>query len=166
MSNNNTTSRDNDHCTNRSSLLRRQPNRNNWNKNHQYTKFKGWIDGLEQSVFNIEQKNSYAFNISMKNLGEYIVRSIPNASEFLKAFNPENIGFEPLSDPDDPGSTATLIDIKKWKTRRKNIIQRISNVKKLASLLTQLSLVNYQRASRIVWRHIMNDVVFKHLWTP
>ena len=89
-------------------------------RNNNQPKFKGWIAGLEQSVFNVQHKNSDAFNTSMKKLAEHIARTITNGGDFIRDLDPENLGFKSLNEPPDPGAIATLVDIEKWKTRHKN----------------------------------------------
>ena len=46
-------------------------------------RFKGHIDGLEKSVFDIQQRESDAFNISLRNIAEHIATTVPNGGEFL-----------------------------------------------------------------------------------
>ena len=56
--------------------------------------FKGTIEGYETHVYNVSRRTgSDAFNVTTRKLLEYISRKLNNTSEFLKAMNPEDLGF-------------------------------------------------------------------------
>ena len=67
-------------------------------KNQESNRFKGFIDGLEQSVFDtqVNARNADAFNTSMRRIAEHIARTTTNGGEFLQALNPEALGFSEI----------------------------------------------------------------------
>ena len=56
----------------------------------------------------------------MRKLGEYVARTILNGGEFIKALDPEDLGFEELNKLNDPPENVNVIRIEKWKTVHKN----------------------------------------------
>ena len=112
-----------------SNSRRRNGGRNNkkGNKNRQSTNnaggssFKGPLAGYESHVYDVNKNSgSDAFNTTTVKLSEYISRTVQNAGEFLTAMNPENLGFEPITEPADPPDGASNIAYEKWKTQYRN----------------------------------------------
>ena len=50
---------------------------------------------------------------SCSELSEYIARTVANASEFISAMNPEDLGFAPIIEPADPVTGATDVTYEK-----------------------------------------------------
>ena len=110
-----------------SNFRRRNNGRNNKksNKNRQNnntnSSFKGPLAGYESCVYDVSKNSgSDAFNTTTIRLSEYISRTVPNAGEFIKAMNPDNLGFEPIVEPADPVEGATGVPYEKWKTLHRN----------------------------------------------
>ncbi len=110
-----------------SNSRRRNTGRNNkkGNKNRQSiggnNSFKGPLIGYESYVYDVNKKTgSDAFNTTTVKLSEYISRTLQNAGEFMKAMNPENLGFEPITEPADPADGFTNVQYEKWKTQHRN----------------------------------------------
>ena len=78
-------------------------------KPQQRSRFEGKIPELRDSVFDLQNKESDAFNLSLRNVAEYIARSIPNGGEFMQALNPDDLGFNALTPPADPPEKANFL---------------------------------------------------------
>ena len=97
---------------------RRRGRRSNMgSRNHDTSQtFKGALPGYEKHVCDVTtNKGSDAFNTTTRMLVEYIWRTVPNAGEFLNAMDPEDLRFMPLYQPNDPNTTATIIELEIWK---------------------------------------------------
>ena len=101
---------------------RRTPGRNpkkdrNRNKEEK-GRFKGPLVGYEYHVYDISRNSgSDAFNTTTIKLSEYISRAISNAGEFMKAMNPDDLGFEDITEHADPADDVSPVAYEKWKTR-------------------------------------------------
>eukprot|EP00957_Ditylum_brightwellii_P202109 15328648-Ditylum_brightwellii.AAC.1 len=51
----------------------------------------------------------------MKAIGEFMMRNSKNAREFISAFDPKNLGFDPIAYPPDCNENASRIAFKKRK---------------------------------------------------
>jgi len=73
-------------------------------------------------VFDLQNKESDAFNLSLRNVAEYIARSIPNGGEFMQALNPDDLGFNALTPPADPPEKATAVQMETWKMTARQLL--------------------------------------------
>eukprot|EP00957_Ditylum_brightwellii_P180579 13755625-Ditylum_brightwellii.AAC.1 len=57
------------------------------------------------------------FASTTRSIGEYMMRTSKNAGEFIPAFDPEDLGFAPITYPPDCDENASRIAFEKWKNR-------------------------------------------------
>ncbi|KAG7363644.1 retrotransposon gag protein [Nitzschia inconspicua] len=79
------------------------------------------------------------FSKTTTTIGEYIAATFEDAGEFRLAFDPENLGFEELTEPKDPDDSASNIVMKRWEMEleayKSAMKTRVSNEKKAFALV-------------------------------
>ena len=92
---------------------RRNGNRSS-NQQPRQGNFQGSTPELKDYVYDITNKHKDAFPRTTKAIGEFIARTCKGGGEFINAFDPDDLGFDPIMDPTPPINPADVIEMKKW----------------------------------------------------
>ena len=68
-------------------------------------------------MFDINARNTDAFNTSLREIAEYVARNVTNGGEFIQVLDPEQLGFDPNVEPSPPADVTNLVEVEKWKMK-------------------------------------------------
>jgi hypothetical protein len=82
----------------------------------------GKCEDLKGHVYDVTPGKSGfdAFAKTTREIGEYIARTVKDASEFRSAMDPENLGFATLAIPPDPDDLTNVLMMEQWKMAYKH----------------------------------------------
>ena len=90
-----------------SSRVANTPKKKKGNSEHlRRSTYPGKIDELKGHVYNVGYNSRDQFASTTKEIGENISRTYKGAGEFLNAFDPSALGFDPIVYPIDPDPNA------------------------------------------------------------
>jgi hypothetical protein len=105
---------DNNNNNNRRSR-RNDNNRNPWNRGATYEGKSEDLKSYAYDVSGIGNSGMDNFHSTTKEIGEYIAQTSKGGGEFRQAFDPNNLSFDPITNPTAPGANATLEETEIWK---------------------------------------------------
>ena len=89
--------------------------------------YPGRIHELQGCIYDTGHGAKDQFSRTTREISEYISRTYNGGGEFLNAFDPASLGFDPIVYPPDPDATASHIDIKKWEILHRQASDRARN---------------------------------------
>ena len=83
--------------------------------NNASTRYKGRIAELSDFIFDVDARSNDAFNTSLREISEYIARTINNGGEFMQALDPDKLEFADNDEPTPPTDATDVVKMEKWK---------------------------------------------------
>jgi len=91
--------------------------RNRGSKGQPSAKFRGKVEELADHVYDTGGMRDGAedFHRTTREIGEYIARTLKNAGEFRRAFDPTVLSFDTLTEPPRPTNQSDMVEVEIWK---------------------------------------------------
>eukprot|EP00957_Ditylum_brightwellii_P073661 5597101-Ditylum_brightwellii.AAC.1 len=81
---------------------------------------KGETHKLTDHVYDTGPNSQNQFVSRTKAINKFMMRNSKNAGEFISAFDPENLGFDPIVYPPNCNKNASRVAFEKWKGKYKD----------------------------------------------